>query len=142
MIKFALSSFLLFSTLSACSTYIHIPNDNKWHSLVAIQAVDQDNKELTQRYSLESLRDTQNLDCHKNQSIQLQVRLVYIPDFGDYSKLPDETTNPAPPSWQDSGPLDFNLAGAVKVITVGTGYELLAKSNQDCGVIKLTKFHN
>ena len=125
--------------LTGCGTLYSLPPDNAWHSLAAIQAVDASGVERTQRLDLTSLRQSGNSECNETNEVGISVRVVEIEAFNDYSNLPDNTppTSESPIRFIDSGPLDMSLVGAWRIVTIGTGYELLARANTACAVLRV-----
>ena len=127
---------------SGCATELRIPGDNQWHSIAAIQVVDRNDQEIRKRLLVTSQLATDIPACAGVANSGLFVRIVRIPRFGDYTTLPEPAAGAPPPvTTEDSGPLDMGLVGAWRMLTVGTGTELIVRSKSPCAVARVVNLY-
>lgn len=127
--------------LSGCGTLHKLPADGRWYSLAAIQAVEPDGAEKTQRLDLRASVQPWDSACANVPKVDISVRVIEIKPFSDYTKLPESDPAPGttPVRFTDSGPLDMSIVGAWRIVTIGTGYELLARAKSPCAAVRVRK---
>lgn len=126
--------------VSGCATTIVVPADGRWHAVSAIQATDVEGKELTERIRIQTTTAPYESGCTEIHKVDLMARVIEIQPFRDYSNLPEKPPNDpggTPIKFRDSGPLDMSLVGSRRVLTIGTGYELLVKAIQRCAAVQV-----
>lgn len=124
-----------------CASYVPLLPDGKWHAVRALQ-VQSAEEELRVRNVV-----APRVNCRRSRTpLRTDVRVLLVESFQSLEDLPDRPEDAGPRSdgipirLADSGPYDLTLVGASRLLKLETGKQLIARTNDNCSMLKIVRY--